>query len=110
MGKDPIRTYIDAKRELDKALSKVHELQANIGLVNTALKEHPYSFRISGMTFPASVPIQHGLNPNDWPSAEQIGEALVNLHNAHDHAESIWASLSKADRQELSPPPPRRTK
>lgn len=108
MVEDPIRTYIDAKGELDKALSKVHELQSIIGLVNTALKEHPYAFRVSGVTFPASVPIQRGLNPDDWPSAKQIGEVLANLHKAHDRAELIWASLSKADQQELSPPPKRK--
>jgi len=108
MDKDPIRTYIDAKTELDKALLKVHNLQETIGVVNTALKESPYSFRVSDMTFPVTAPMKRGLNPRDWPSAEQIGEALVNLHNAHDHAESVWASLTKIDQQELSPLPPRR--
>ena len=108
MADEPIRTYINAKGELSEALSKVNELQTIIGVVNTALKEHPYSFRVSGVAFPASVPIQHGLNPDDWPSAKQIGEVLVALHKAHDRADSIWASLSKADQQELSPPPKRK--
>ncbi len=109
MSEDPIRKYLDAKNELDKALSTVEGLKSIIGEVAKALNK-PYSFMVSNVNvgFPAEVAMAGGiptLNADEWPSAKQIAETLAALHKEHHQVRNLWFSLSETDRKNLAPPP-----
>lgn len=108
MSEDPIRKYLDAKKELDEDLKKMEKLQSLIASVASALNE-PYSFMVSNVDvgFPAEVALIRGipsLNANDWPSARDIAVALASLHQKRRNVINLWATIPKADQRNLIPP------
>ena len=110
MSEDPIRKYLDAKKELDTALENVEKMQSLIASVANNLRK-PYSFMVSNVDvgFPPEVALVRGtpsLNANDWPSAKQIAETLASLHQKHRQVINLWIALPKADQKNLVPPEP----
>lgn len=113
MSEDPVRKYLDAKDKLDIALSKVNELKSIVSYVAKALNESPYSFIVSNVDvgFPAEVAMGGAaltLNADKWPSAKQIAEALAQVHECHNNAINLYASLSDSDKKNVAQLPPKR--
>lgn len=110
MSEDPIRKYLDAKAELDTALSKVRKLAAIIEPIGSALKRgDPWHVMVSNIDvgFPPEVALVSNmptLNANEWPSAKQIAEAWAAMHEVQHKVSNLWASVRDKDRKNLSPP------
>ncbi|MEE8194491.1 MAG: hypothetical protein V3T73_03195 [Dehalococcoidales bacterium] len=109
---DLVRSYLDSLAELEEAESKIKSLAQMILGAGNALINGPYSLAISGMMdFPPEVIMKRvgfRLNPDDWPTAEEIGEDLLMMHSAHSKVTERWQKLSSSDQQNLTPPPPKR--
>jgi len=109
MVEDPIRQYSKVTEELNSATSKVQELSSFILGIGSLLTRNPYEFMVANVElkvgFPAEVSMVSGiphLNANKWPTAEQIAETLVDLHQKRKAVRDTWHSLSKADRDIVS--------
>lgn len=112
MSEDPIRKYSDAISELDKANARVLSIASVIRDIAHAINTNPYQLMVSNVdvSFPAEVAMARGiphLNADNWPNAEQIAEALSNLHQKRHEVENLWHTLSQADRKIVNPPPSR---
>ena len=110
MSGDPLRKYLDSKAQMDAAIAKIRHLTSTITSVAQALQD-PWSFMVSNVKvgFPAEVAMggaKFTLNADTWPSAEKIAEELAALHKARHQAISLWSSLSKSDKENLTPPQP----
>jgi hypothetical protein len=110
MSADPIATYKDAKQQLDEAYTKVLRVRRIITEVSQML-QHPFEFMISGteVGFPSELGIVRTptLSAADWPSAKQIAQSLVALHQTYRIAQNAWTNLPLADRATLEKLPDR---
>jgi hypothetical protein len=74
----------------------------------------PYELMVSNVQsggFPAEVAMGEGipsLNAQKWPTAQQIAEALSDLHKKRHEAGNAWGALSEADRKLVKFLPPKR--
>lgn len=111
MAEDPIRKYIDAKRELDSITEKIEKLQRFIEEVGNALR-NPFRFIVSDVSvgFPPEVAMVRGiptLHANEWPTAQQIAELLSSLHRAYHDARNAFMRIPEADRKNVAHLPDR---
>ena len=110
MSQDPIRAYKGAKEQLDEAYIKMLRIRRIITEVSQMLL-HPYEFMVSGtdVTFPSEVGLVRTptLFASDWPSAKQIAQSLVALHEKYRIAQNAWANLSEEDRANVEKLPDR---
>jgi hypothetical protein len=101
MSQDPVRTYKDAKEQFDEAYSKMARIRRIITEASQMLL-HPYEFMVSGtdVVFPSEVGLVRTptLFASDWPTAKQIAQSLVALHQTYRIAQNAWANLSQEDR------------
>lgn len=108
----PIQKYSTAVDELGKARTRINQMQQIIGGVYNAL-DSPYEFMVSNVStgFPPEVAMAQGiprLNANEWPSAQQIAEAVSNLHRKYSQAENAYHALSSTDKGIVNPLPDRK--
>ena len=111
MAEDPIRKYSEANDELGKAKARIQKMRDTIAEVGQSLL-YPYEFMISNVKVGLPIEVamgsaKHSLNADDWPSAQQIAEALANLHEKRKHLENAWHALSESDRKIVNPLPPK---
>jgi len=109
MSEDPVRKYLDGKAKLDKALSEVQNLASIVESTGKALKHNPGHLMVSNIDvgFPPEVALvssSYMLDAHKWPTAKQIAEKLVAMHQAQHEVSILWASISDKDRKNLSPP------
>ena len=104
MPQDPIRDYKVAKEQFDEAYNKMVKIRRIISDTSQML-QHPYEFIVSGtdVVFPSEVGLVRTptLFASDWPSAKQIAQSLVALHQTYRIAKNAWSNLSQADRANL---------
>ncbi len=110
MSPDPIRTYKDAKEQFDEAYTKMVRIRRIITDTSQML-QHPFEFIVSGteVVFPSEVGLVRTptLFASDWPSAKQIAQSLVTLHEKYRIAQNAWMNLSQADRANVEKLPDR---
>jgi hypothetical protein len=110
MSQNPIRDYKDAKEQLDEAYTKLLKIRRIITDVSQMLL-HPYEFLVSGtdVAFPSEIGLVRTptLSASDWPSAKQIAQSLVALHQTYRIAQNAWMNLSQADRAQVEKLPDR---
>ncbi len=104
-----IQNYSTAIDELHQARTKIQQMQQIIGEVSHSLL-NPYEFMVSNVNveFPPEVASGQeisSLNANKWPSAQQIAEAVVNLHYRYLQAQSAYNALSEKEREIVGFPP-----
>lgn len=108
MAGDSVRKYLDAKADLDRAKQEINDITKLIAEVGDALKRDPWSLMVSNVDvgFPPEVAMggSYILDANRWPTVRQLAELLSAMHNARHGAVSAWASLSKSDRENVTPP------
>jgi hypothetical protein len=104
MTQDPTRDYKVAKEQFDEANAKMIKIRRIITDTSQML-QHPYEFMVSGtdVVFPSEVGLVRTptLFASDWPSAKQIAQSLVALHQTYRIAKNAWSNLSQADRANL---------
>ncbi len=108
MADDPIRTYLDALKEMDKAQGAVEGLVNVIHDASKKLKR----WRGAGVSdikaphIPPEVQLgRYVIRGGDWPCAQQLGEALGDWHRAYSRAQDAYKAVPKPDRGRLQPLP-----
>ncbi len=111
MSEDPVRKYLDAKRELDTVYAQIQRLQQVVGEVHSGL-HRPFTFVVTnaGVNFPREAESAKlaALDANDWPSAREIAEVMAALYQTYKNVETYWKAIPEADRRNITPPPGRR--
>lgn len=109
---DPVRRYLDARVKYEEATARCDEMIGMIRGVAMMLFESPlrFSFSNCSVIMPAeAVMIRSDSRPspdaNRWPTADQIHQALKNVHTAKDELQSAWSTLATTDRAGLQSPP-----
>jgi hypothetical protein len=101
MSQDPVHDYKVAKEQFDEAYNKLVRIRRIITDTSQSL-QHPYEFMVTGtdVVFPSEVGLVRTptLFASDWPSAKQIAQSLVALHQAYRLAKNAWSNLSQTDR------------
>ena len=104
MAPDPVRAYKEAKEQFDEAYAKVVRIRRVIGDVNQMMV-HPYEILVNGtdVVFPPEIGLVRTptLFAADWPSAKQIAQSLVALHEKYRIAQKAWMNLSQEDKANL---------
>jgi hypothetical protein len=111
MSEDPVRKYLDAKREFDSAYARIQNMLQTISEVHSGL-HRPFTFIVTngGVEFSreAIATKTASLNAETWPSGKDIAEALAGLQETYRMVEASWKSIPETDRRNITPPPGRR--
>ena len=104
-----IQNYSTAIDELQQARTKIQQMHKIINEVSCSLL-NPYEFTVSNVNveFPpesATVKEITSLDANEWPSAQQIAEAIVNLHHRYLQAQNAYNALSEKEQEIVGFPP-----
>ncbi len=101
MPQDPIHDYKVAKEKFEEAYTKMIRIR-RIVTDTSQMFQHPYEFLVTGtdVVFPSEVGLVRTptLFASDWPSAKQIAQCLVALHQTYQTAKNAWAKLSDTDK------------
>jgi hypothetical protein len=101
MPQELVRDYKVAKEQFDEAYSKMVKIRRIISDTSQML-QLPYEFIVTGtdVVFPSEVGLVRTptLFASDWPSAKQIAQSLVALHQTYRTAKNAWNNLSQEDR------------
>jgi hypothetical protein len=101
MSQDPVQDYKVTKEQFDEAYAKMVKIRRIISDTSQML-QHPYEFMVTGtdVVFPSEVGLVRTptLFASDWPSAKQIAQSLVALHQTYRIAKNAWNNLSQGDR------------
>ncbi len=104
MAKDPVLDYKVAKEKYDEAYAKMVRIR-RIVTDTSQMFQHPYEFIVTGtdVVFPSEVGLVRTptLFAADWPSAKQIAQSLVALHQTYRMAKNAWVNLSDAERTQV---------
>ncbi len=104
MSQDLIGNYKYAREQLDEAYTKLARIRRIIAEASQML-QHPYDLLVSGteVKFPPEVGLVRTpvLFAADWPSATQIAQVLVALHQKYRIAQNAWVNLSQAERSQV---------
>ena len=102
MTVDPLRTYVEARKTLDRATRQLTQLGATLRDVGEALREPP--FRIT-TTPEANRPPSSGGMPGEtdvdlaaWPDGPTLARLLADYQSAAEACRRAAAALSTEDR------------
>jgi hypothetical protein len=108
MATDPIREYLDARARLDNQTRLTEAVVKIVRDGANALSEWRRAVvaNVSG-GFPAELVMNERsptINGHEWPSAQQIADALGAWHSAHWAMRSAWDRVPSELRGGLVPP------
>jgi hypothetical protein len=104
---DPIRTYLDSMANLERVAANAKRLIGTVVGVASALQRDPLRFMFSNSAsgLPMDVAFKAAsANANDWPTADQIQQALAQWHHARAQVSQAWNAVPQNDRNSLRPP------
>jgi hypothetical protein len=104
-----IRLYFDALSTFEEAEKKASKIISIVCSVAEVLRLNPQRFFFSNsVPMPAEVVLGRTSvgDANQWPSANQIQEALMQCHEALENVQNAWRAIPGEDRKKLQVPPP----
>jgi len=109
MSEDPIRRYSEAAQEFEQAFARISEIASIINQVRIQLDKEPHVFMISnvGTVFPEEISQAEDiftLEAYEWPSSEDLAEAIVNLETKRKKLKEAWNALSDTDKTLVNEP------
>lgn len=105
MSEDPIQAYQEAIRNLETSTMRVERLIGETINGAKALQDWKHVTIADGKTeFPAEAMV-HTINPDNWPSAQQLAEILSGWHQTRQVANNAWNAIPRERRTSLQPPP-----
>lgn len=106
MTEDPVRRYLDALKKVQQARAKVERV---VGVVTDAGKKlgkwQEVSVSDVNVGFPAELLGGPSISGREWPTAQELAEALAAWHNARHEARNAWSGVPGPDRSGLQSPP-----
>jgi len=109
MNDDPIRKYSDAMNEFAQSYANVRKLGDIVTDVGKYMNQKPLKMMVTNVSvgFPVELAIskvEFTLDAQEWPTAAQIAQALVDLQAKGFQVMNMWESLSEADKNIVNPP------
>lgn len=107
MSTDPIRAYLDARNNLEQAAQRAERM---VGIIlGAAIKLRDWKRVMvsnANVGFPAEIALttQNSIRADEWPTAQQLAEALAQWHQARSAARSAWSAVPSSDRPGIQPP------
>lgn len=100
MADDPIRAYLDAKREFDQTKRNVEKMVAVVRDAGNKLGRcHDVSVSDVGVGFP--VGRGASISGREWPDAKQLAETLADWHKQYNDLRNKYQAVPGADRSGL---------
>jgi hypothetical protein len=107
MSTNSIQDYQESLRKLEAARNKVERFVVEIkNGANSLLAWDQVVISNVQVGFPPEAQV-HSINADNWPTAQQLAEALSEWHKANHAVQNAWQAIPKADRTGLQPPPVR---
>ena len=101
------REALDQYKEAKGIVSEISKLTAD---VSNCLNTEPYRLTISG--FGMDMPLNPGIagehlvcRPGQWPSEQNLSEAVNRLYKTEKAARHAWEMLSPEEKKLVEPPP-----
>ncbi len=105
---DIVNDYLEARAAFATASKKVDDLAGKAQAVASALARERGNFMFSNS---GAMPMEVGLNPrhksmnaHDWPSADQIQDALREWHETKSRMTDMWMGIPTDIQGGLQPP------
>lgn len=110
MSQDDVQKYIEAKAKFEAAHAALDKINNQLAHVSSALTRFRGNFMFSNSSIglPADValnPRHESANARDWPTPDQINQALADWHAGKSGVNGAWSALSDDERGALQPPP-----
>jgi hypothetical protein len=106
---DPIRTYLDSVNNLERVAADAKRMISVVVGVASALQQNPLRVMFSNAAIGMPMDVAFGrsatANARDWPTADQIQQALAQWHHARAQVSQAWNTVPPNDRNSLRPPP-----
>jgi hypothetical protein len=107
---EAIECYREALDEYKEAKKIVREISKLTAEVSNCLNTEPYRLTISG--FGMDMPLKPGFAgeqlvcaPGQWPSEQNLAEAVNRLYKTEKALQKAWARLSPKEKEFVEPPP-----
>ena len=105
MSEDPIQTYLEVLRNLEVVTRQVEHVVGEVIKVAGALRDWKHVTVANGKTsFPAEA-LKNSINPDNWPTIQQLAESLSGWHQSRRAVENAWNAIPRDRRFGLQPPP-----
>jgi len=105
MSEDPIQTYQEALSNLEAATRQVERLVSEVVKAGKVLQNWKHVTVADGKTgFPPEAHV-YSINPDNWPSAQQLAEVLSGWHQSRHAVNNAWNAIPRDRRVGLQPPP-----
>lgn len=109
MSDDPIRAYLDARKAFEQAEGTLNKIRVPIHDAATMLGQGYHQSTMTnapgGMGFPMDAFGNHSIDYNTWPTAEEIGQALVEWHKSYNTLKNTYRAIPGPDQSGVQPPP-----
>lgn len=109
MSQKTVQKYIEEKARFtssDKAIDKIAYLLRGVSVDLISYRDN-FMFSNSSVGLPAEVTFNashKNANARDWPTPDQINQALGEWHAASSSVNGAWHALSEDERSALKPP------
>jgi hypothetical protein len=97
----------DQYKEAKRIVSEISKLTAD---VSNCLNTEPYRLTLSG--FGVDMPLKPGFageqlvcGPGQWPTEQNLAEAINRLYKTEKALSKAWATLSPKEKKLVEPPP-----
>ena len=101
---DPMRTYAEAKKQIDALERQLAGYGEFFGVLASTLTRIPVELMLANaqeVKFSAPVGIPTSVNYNQWPSKETVATKLMEYYAAQEELRNAQRALSSGDRQLL---------
>ena len=101
---DTVEQYQDALRSFQTSERRVKQIVAGVTSVANKLKDWPH-VSVDGVKFgfPTEVSSRPPvISPNEWPTLEEIAEALSTWHSDRSIVDNAWNAIPR--KEGLQPP------
>jgi|GEM_PF-3583265 len=108
MSAELIAKYLEARAALLAAENRVLKVIAPISSAATALRNwDQVMISNTSVGFPMDIALTHKptLNAREWPTLDQVAEALAASHDARHKAENAWHAIPSDLQAGLQPLP-----
>ncbi len=101
---DPVRDYINAKGALSQARTRVENVVRQVHSVAAKLDHWSTIVIAGGSAYPEHLIGGESISLDEWPSIQQLDQALSDYHRLCHEADNAWRRVPAADHASLQPP------
>jgi hypothetical protein len=101
-----VEAYLTARANFIEVVQKIENAAKNIIAVGSALRQYPgqLGFSNASVGLPSRAFAGQTFNADDWKSADQIQQILLEWHTARDVMNQAWQAVPRNLQGGLQPP------